>query len=104
MPLVKYFVFVGSTLLFILFGLDWYFPQPASLPIHAEVDKSIIRIGSVEQLPEKIIIDTNQPTTAPPPALEFVERWPMQTHFRSQQFRNEYDEPWTGFFQVNYGH
>jgi hypothetical protein len=98
MPLMKYFAFVGSTLLFILFGLDWYLPQPASLPIRADVDKSVIRISSVDQLPEKIIIDTNQPTTIPaPPVVELPNDglgWPCKHTFGANKSqRIEYAEP-----------
>ena len=77
MPLMKYFGFVGSALVLLLLGLGWYLPQPAAEPIRAGMDKSVIRISSVEQLPERVVIDTSLPTIAPPPsALEFAERWP----------------------------
>jgi hypothetical protein len=63
-PLMRYFGCVGSALLLLLFGLDWYFPQPAVEPVR-------------EQLPERVVIDTSLPTIAPPPVeLEFAQRWP----------------------------
>ena len=77
MPLMRYFGFVGSALLLLLFGLDWYLPQPVAEPAHAVADRPVIRISSIEKLPEPVVIDTSLPTIVPPPAvLEFAERWP----------------------------
>jgi hypothetical protein len=76
MPLTKYFGYVGSFLLLLLFGLDWYLPQPVSEPLRAVTDNYVIRISSVEHLPERVVIDTSLPTIVPPsPELEFAERW-----------------------------
>jgi hypothetical protein len=75
MPLMKYFGFVGSALLMFLLGLNWCLPQAAPEPIGADVDRPVIRISSVEKLPERVIIDTSLPTIAPsPPATEFAQR------------------------------
>ena len=77
MPLMRYFGFVGSALLLLLLGLDWYLPQPVVEPVRAVTDKPVIRISSIEKLPEPVVIDTSLPTIVPPPtALEFAERWP----------------------------
>jgi len=79
MPLRRYFGFVGSALLLLLFGLDWYLPQPVVEPVRAVTDKPVIRISSIEKLPERVVIDTSLPTIVPPPtALEFAERWPEE--------------------------
>jgi hypothetical protein len=80
MPLLRYFGFVGSALLVLLFGLNWYLPQPAAEPVGAVADRPVIRISSIEKLPEPVVIDTSLPTIVPPPtALEFAERWPEET-------------------------
>jgi hypothetical protein len=65
----RYFFFVGSLLLGMLFISDWYFPKSSSQSFFREtrVDKSIIRIKSAHRWPEPIIIDTSQPTIVPPP-------------------------------------
>src|SRR5580765_6884333 len=77
MPLMKYFGFVGSALVLLLLGLGWCLPQPTAEPVRAGSNKSVIRISSVERLPERVVIDTSLPTIAlPPSALEFAERWP----------------------------
>ena len=67
-PLGRYFAFVGSLLLGILFIADWYYPSASSQTLFREtrVDKSIIRIGSAHKWPERIVIDTSLPTIVPP--------------------------------------
>jgi hypothetical protein len=68
-PLGRYFVFVGSLLLGLLFFADWYLPSEPSQTFfrEARVDKSIIRVKSGHKWPESIVIDTSQPTIVPPP-------------------------------------
>jgi hypothetical protein len=79
MPLLRYFGFVGSALLLLLFGLTWYLPQPAAEPVGAVTDRPVIRLSSIEKLPEPVVFDTSLPTIVPPPtALEFAERWPEE--------------------------
>jgi hypothetical protein len=67
-PLGRYFAFVGSLLLGMLFIADWYLPSASSQTFfrEARVDKSIIRIKSTHKWPELIIIDTSLPTIVPP--------------------------------------
>jgi hypothetical protein len=70
-PLIRYFVFVGSLLLAMLFVTEGYWadassPSPA-FSHEARVDKSIIRIHSAHKWPEAIDIDTSLPTIVPPP-------------------------------------
>ena len=75
MPLMKYFSFVGSALVLLLFGLSWCFPQPVSEPVRSGIDRPVIRISSVEKLPDRVDIDTSLPTTVPPPSvMEFAQR------------------------------
>jgi hypothetical protein len=68
-PLGRYFGFVGSLLLGMLFIADWYLPKVSSQNFfrEARVDKSIIRIKSAHKWPEPIVIDTSLPTIVPPP-------------------------------------
>jgi hypothetical protein len=78
MPLLRYFGFAGSALVLLLFGLSWYFPQPVSEPIRRGIDRPVIRITSVEQLPERLDFDTSLPAIVPPPiVMDFAERWPV---------------------------
>ena len=66
-PLARYFLFVGTLLLAMLFIADHYLDKSSSPTFReAEVDKSIIRIRSAHKWPEKIIFDTSLPTFGPP--------------------------------------
>jgi hypothetical protein len=78
MPLLRYIGFAGSVLVLSLFGLSWCFPQPVSEPIRSGIDRPVIRISSVERLPERVDIDTSLPTIVPPSiVMDFAERWPV---------------------------
>lgn len=68
MPLMKYFMFVGSALVLLLIGIACFFQQPAPEPSRSDADRPNIRISSVEQLPERVVIDTSLPTIVPPSA------------------------------------
>jgi hypothetical protein len=78
MPLGRYFLFIGSALLALLFLADWYMPQLAATPGHADVDRSIIRLQSRHNWPERIVIDTSLPTIVPPPA-QIAEASPVKS-------------------------
>jgi hypothetical protein len=58
MPIVRYFLFVGSVLFALLLAADRYLPVPADRSSAIDVDRSIIRIRSARNLPEKIVFDT----------------------------------------------
>ena len=78
MPLIKYFGFVGSALVLLLIGIGWFFSQPVPEQIRSDTERPTIRISSVEQLPERVVIDTSFSTIVPPPSvLDFAERWPV---------------------------
>ena len=67
MPIGRYIAWVGASLLALLFVADWYLPKPLPEPTGNEINRPVIRIASVQQPPERIIIDTSQPTIVPPP-------------------------------------
>lgn len=78
MPLLRYFGFAGGALVILLFGLNWCFPQSVWEPIRSGIDRPVIRISSVEKLPDRVDIDTSLPTIVPPPILPaFAEWWPV---------------------------
>lgn len=78
MPLMKYFGFVGSALVILLFGMSWGFPQPVPEPVRSGIDRPVIRISSVEKLPDRVDIDTSLPTIVPPPnVMKPAERPPL---------------------------
>ena len=69
MPVARYIAWVGTSLLALLFVANWFLPKRLPEPTHEAIDKPVIRIASIQQPPERVIIDTNQPTIVPPPAL-----------------------------------
>jgi hypothetical protein len=68
MPVLRFITWVGSALLALLFLADWQLPKPLPEPASDSI-RPVIRITSIQQLPERIIIDTSQPTIVPPPTL-----------------------------------
>jgi hypothetical protein len=69
MPIVRYIAWVGTSLLMSLFVANRFLPEPLPVPAREAVDKPVIRIASNQQPPERVVIDTNQPTIVPPPRL-----------------------------------
>jgi len=64
MPLARYFFYVGSVLLALLFIADAYLPK---LPVAHRVDKESysIRIHSDQKWPERVVYNTSLPTVIP---------------------------------------
>ena len=73
MPLVRYFAYIGSLLLALLFIADWCFPSLNAEAARSDVDRPIIRIHSSHRWPEAVVIDTTLPTIVPPPAAVAVD-------------------------------
>ena len=69
MPIGRYIAWVGASLLVLLFVANWFLPQSLAEPTGDEINRPVIRIASMQQPPERIVIDTNLPTIVPPPAL-----------------------------------
>jgi hypothetical protein len=77
MPIVRYFIFVGGALAAFLFIVGWYLPKPLAMFADQSLtnDRAVIRIKSARKWPEKIVLDTGQPTITPvdePPAAQGV--------------------------------
>jgi hypothetical protein len=69
MPIFRYFVFVGGALLALLLAVDFVLPsQPVAQAVASTVsnDQPLIRIRSDRHLPERVVLDTTQPTIVPP--------------------------------------
>ena len=69
MPIGQYIAWVGTSLLALLFVANWFLPQSLAEPTAAETNRPVIRIASMQQQPERIVIDTSLPTIVPPPTL-----------------------------------
>jgi hypothetical protein len=66
-PIARYFIFVGGTLAALLLIAGWCLPTPpAMFAKQLVIDRSIIRIKSARKWPEKVVLDTSQPTITPP--------------------------------------
>jgi hypothetical protein len=68
MPIFRYFMFVGGALLVLLFAADFIWPTSpvAQVVAGASYDQPLIRIRSDRHLPERVVLDTSQPTIAAP--------------------------------------
>lgn len=69
MPIFRYFIFVGGALLALLFAAEFVFPPAApvaQLVAATGNDQPLIRIRSNRHLPERVVLDTSQPTIAAP--------------------------------------
>lgn len=64
MPIIRYFLFAGAFAAALLFALDRTLPSLGEPTQSADVDRTIIRIRSARDLPEKIIFDTSTPIAA----------------------------------------
>ena len=66
MPLMRYFAFVGGALLALLWIVDACLPAAPVVQASrsgATTDLSVIRIHSDRKWPERVVLDTTQPTT-----------------------------------------
>jgi hypothetical protein len=68
MPIGRYIAWVGASLLVLLLVVNWLLP-PSLMELTAdEASRPVIRIASLQQPPERVVIDTRLPTIVPPPA------------------------------------
>jgi hypothetical protein len=81
MPLMKYVVFVGSALVLLLLAMNWLLPDPTAEPVYSSVGRPVIRISSIETLPERVVFDTSMPYMAPPSSVVRVAAQPLQSAF-----------------------
>jgi hypothetical protein len=66
MPLLRYFVFVGGSLLALLFICDAVLPQmPLPENLTSGSDLPAVRIHSDRKWPERVVFDTNAPPVSP---------------------------------------
>jgi hypothetical protein len=65
MPLARYFLFVGGTLLALILMLNAYLP-PAVNAAASDSPRPVVRIASDQKLPDRIVFDTTLPTVVPP--------------------------------------
>ncbi|MBR0974975.1 MULTISPECIES: hypothetical protein [Bradyrhizobium] len=68
MPIFRYFVFVGGALLAVLFAANYVLPaSPVTQAVAtASNEQPLIRIRSDRHLPDRVVLDTSQPTITAP--------------------------------------
>jgi hypothetical protein len=84
MPLARYFGFVGTALLVLLLGVSWLVSEPVPGVASKDINKPVIRISSIEKLPERVIFDTSLPQTPPPTVIVFAAQ-PVRSAFEFVQ-------------------
>ena len=77
MPLIKYVVFVGSALVLLLLSMNWLLPDPTAEPVYTSTVRPVIKISSIETLPEKVVLDITMPYMAPPSNVMGVAARPL---------------------------
>jgi hypothetical protein len=85
MLLMRYFGFVGSALVLWLLAMNWLLPAPSAEPVRSSINLPVIRISSIEKLPERVVFDTSMPYMAPPSSLIRVTERPLQSAFTFEQ-------------------
>jgi hypothetical protein len=78
-PIARYFVVVGSALAALLLIAGWCLPEPPpSFPDRPDIiDGSAIRIRSEHKWPDKVVLDTGQPTITPPVVVDPPAQSPL---------------------------
>ena len=79
MPLMKYFVLVGSALVLLLLAINWLPLESTAEPAHSSIERPVIRISSIETLPERVVFDNSMPNMAPPLSVMRVAAQPLQS-------------------------
>src|ERR1700682_2770901 len=74
MPVARYFLYVGGVLLALLLATAPFTPQDVAVASHSApgLDKTTVRIHSIQKLPERVVYDTSLPTIVPPAARTVV--------------------------------
>jgi hypothetical protein len=89
--MARYLAVVGGALAVLLLIAGWSLPElPDRFPGRPDyIDAATIRIESARKWPEKVVLDTNQPTFAPPsieavPTQQLVERMPDEMTYQTR--------------------
>ena len=77
MPLMRYVFFVGSALVVLLLAMNWLLPDPTAEPVYTSTVRPVIKISSIETLPEKVVLDNAMLYTAPPSDVVRVATRPL---------------------------
>ena len=90
LPLKRYFLYVGGTLVTVLFAVDALMPRPANEIFASGPVLPRIRIHSEHKGPEAVIIDTNQPVIAPLTAQAELQFTPQNVAPANERIRESF--------------
>jgi len=77
------FFFGGSALVLLLLDMNWLLPDPTAEAVYSSTKRPVIRISSIQTLPERVVFDTSM--SAPPPSVMRVAAQPRQSAFTFEQ-------------------
>ena len=82
MPIARYILCVGTSLLMLLYVTNWFFTEPVQKAAQELINEPVVRIASAQRPPESVFIDTSQPTIIPPsiPAEIVPVSTPLQSY------------------------
>ena len=84
MPLMKYLSF-GSALVLLLLAMNWLPPEPTAEPVYSGIERPVIRINSIETLPERVVFDNSMPHMARPSSAMRVPPQSLQSALAFEQ-------------------
>src|SRR5690348_310993 len=85
MPLIKYVVFIGSSLVLLLLSMNWLLPDPTAEPVYTSTVRPVIKISSIEARPEKVVLDNAMLYAAPPLDVMRVATRPLPSALTLEQ-------------------
>jgi hypothetical protein len=67
MPVARYFLYVGGALLVLLLVIDAMVPRDPVVASNGApvIERPVVRISSIQKLPERVVYDTSLPTIVP---------------------------------------
>ena len=61
--------------------MNWVLPESTAVPVHSSIERPVIRISSIETLPERVVFDNSMPYMAPPSSVMRGALRPLQSAF-----------------------
>src|SRR5205809_691535 len=65
--------------------MNWYLHEPTAEPVYSNIERPVIRISSIEKLPERVVFDTSMPYMAPPSSVVSGAAQALQSSFTFDQ-------------------
>jgi hypothetical protein len=62
-------------------AMNWLSPESTAEPVYSGIQRPVIRISSIETLPERVVFDNSMPYMAPPSSVMRGAARPLQSAF-----------------------